>query len=130
MVDADRRNSKQVAVNAATIGSSPDGSHLVFQSEDNEIYGLFRLNVSDGERKRLTTGTDIYPTFSPNGQWIVFTRYADQVALWKVPFEGGEPVKLTNVPGYPLGPAVSPDGKLVAFLWSENGSLPHCAYSA
>jgi tricorn protease len=43
------------------------------------------------------------------------------VALWKVSIEGGEAVKLTNVPGYPDAPAVSPDGKLIAFRWGTSG---------
>ncbi len=30
-------------------------------------------------------------------------------------------MKLTNVPGYLLAPAVSPDGKLIAFSWGKTG---------
>ena len=70
--------------------------------------------------RRLTTGTDVWATFSPDGKWIVFTRYADDVALWKVSAEGGEAVKLTNFSGYPLAPAVSPDSRLVAFYLFKN----------
>jgi Tol biopolymer transport system component len=122
VIDADGRNSKQLATDVDSQGTSPDGNYLIFQSEDAEGVGLFRLNLGDGERKRLTTGTDVHATFSPDGQWVVFTRYADGVALWKVSIEGGEAVKITNLPGYPLAPAVSPDGKLIAFRWGTSGA--------
>jgi Tol biopolymer transport system component len=43
------------------------------------------------------------------------------VALWKVPIGGGEAIKLTDAPGYPLAPAVSPDGRLIGFRWGTSG---------
>ncbi|MDQ3686457.1 MAG: protein kinase, partial [Acidobacteriota bacterium] len=122
VIDADGRNSKQLATDIDSQSVSPDGNYLIFQSEDAEGVGLFRLNLGDGEKKRLTTGMDVNATFSPDGKWVVFTRYADQVALWKVSIEGGEAVKLTKVPGYPVTPAVSPDGKLIAFRWGTSGA--------
>ncbi|CAN5141344.1 hypothetical protein BH18ACI2_BH18ACI2_05380 [soil metagenome] len=84
---------------------------------------MFRLSFSDGEKKRLTTGADLDAAFSPDGQWVVFTRYADDVALWKVPLEGGEAVKLTNFLGYPHAPAISPDGKFIAFYRDRSGMM-------
>ncbi|MDQ3665527.1 MAG: hypothetical protein M3410_02815, partial [Acidobacteriota bacterium] len=120
MIDADGRNSKQIVNDSGATSTSPDGNYLVFQSRDAEGNGLFRLNISEGEKKRLTTGTDLWATFSPDGKWVVFTRYANQVALWKVPIEGGEAIKLTNVSGYPVAPTISPDGKLIAFHWAKN----------
>ena len=121
MIDADGRNSKQIVDEAGSMGASPDGKYLVFQSDDGEGVGLFRLNLSDGEKERLTTGADVWVTFLPDGKWVVFTRWAEQVALWKVSIDGGEAVKLTNVPGAPLAPTVSPDGKVIVFCWRESG---------
>ncbi|MDQ6787482.1 MAG: winged helix-turn-helix domain-containing protein [Acidobacteriota bacterium] len=123
-LEADGRNLKQLADDTGATGASPDGKFLLYQSDDGQDTGLFRLNLSDGERKRLTIGTDINETFSPDGRWIIFTRYADDVALWKISIDGGEAVKLTNCSGYPLSPTVSPDGKLIAFYRLRSGSSP------
>jgi len=118
-IDADGRNLKELSAEAGGGGASPDGKYLVYQSEG----GLFRLSFNDGEKKRLTTGADLDAAFSPDGQWVVFTRYADDVALWKVPLEGGEAVKLTNFLGYPHAPAISPDGKFIAFYRDRSGMM-------
>ena len=38
-------------------------------------------------------------------------------ALWRVPIEGGDPIQLTD--GMNSFPSVSPDGKLIASVYSE-----------
>jgi len=76
--------------------------------------------LKDGSEKRLTHGTDLYGSFSVDGEWVVYTRYSEQVAVWKVPIEGGEALKLTNVSGATLAPMISPDGKFVAFIWRSS----------
>lgn len=118
-IDADGRNAKLITDESGSTVSSPDGKYVVFQSNDNEGVGLFRLNLSSGEKKRLTKGADVWATFSPDGRWIVFSRWGEQVALWKVSTEGGEEIKLTNFSAVPLAPAVSPDGKAIAFYWQK-----------
>jgi Tol biopolymer transport system component len=123
-IDADGRNAKLVSPDAGSDGVSPDGKYLVFQSGDGEGSGLFRLNTDNEERKRLTKGTDVWASVSPDGKWVVFTRYGNQVALWKVPLGGGEAVKLTNIAGFPLAPSVSPDGKLIAFFGVKTERRP------
>jgi Tol biopolymer transport system component len=96
---------------------SPDGRYLVYQDSDtggSEGVGLFRFDNSDGSEKRLTKGVGVWSAFSPDSKWIVFTRYADKISLCKVSIDGGEPIKLFD--GSALMPAVSPDGKSIAFI--------------
>ena len=115
---------KQLSPDAGRSAVSPDGKFLVYQIQEADQTGLFRVNIQDGEKRRLTTGTEEDPTVSPDGKWVVFTRYGDDVALWKVPSDGsGEAVKLTNFPGYPQGAAISPDGKFIAFYRGPNGGM-------
>lgn len=119
-MDADGRSVKQLAGESGSTAASPDGKHLVFQSKDADGVGLFRLDLSSGEKKRLTQGADVWSTFSPDGKWVVFTRWAEQIALWKVSIDGGEAAKLASVPGYATAPAVSPDAKFIAFHWGKS----------
>lgn len=131
-IDPDGRNSEQIADESGSTVASPDGRYLVFQSGDKKGTGLFRLDWKNGEKIRLTAGTDIDPAFSPDGSWLVFTRYADDVALWRVLSSGGEAVRLTNLPGYAMSATVSPDGKHIAFFHSTNSTnkLPSFAVIA
>jgi Periplasmic component of the Tol biopolymer transport system len=74
------------------------------------------MDLSDGSEKLLTKGIIHYPTFSPDGKWLVFTNYKDRVALWKVPVEDGAPTQILVENA--LCSAVSPDGKTIAFALS------------
>ena len=120
-VDADGRGEKELSSEGGSTGATPDGNVLVFQIEDGERTGLFRLNTQNGEKARLTTGTDVDATVSGDGKWVVFTRYGGDVALWKVPIDGGSAVKLTTIAGYPRSAAISPDGKFIAFVRGGSG---------
>jgi eukaryotic-like serine/threonine-protein kinase len=124
-VDVSGGGSKQIAADVLHSAASPDGNYLVFTHDDSDGEGLFRLNVADGERKRLTTGKEMWPTFSPDGKSVIFNRFGEEVAVWRVSIDGGEAVKLTNYLGLPVSPTVSPDGKLIAFYRGKTGTMSH-----
>ena len=118
-IDTAGRGGTQLLDEAGSAAASPDGNYIVFQSNDVDGIGLFKLNLRDRERTRLTSGADTWVTFSPDGKWVVYTRWGNEVELWKAPMSGGEPVKVTNISEFALTPAVSPDGQLVAFRWGK-----------
>jgi Tol biopolymer transport system component len=124
-LDVSGGGSKQIAADVLHTAASPDGSYLVFTHDDADGEGLFRLTVADGERKRLTTGKEMWPTFSPDGKWVIFNRFGDEPAVWKVSIDGGEAIKLTHQLGLPVSPTVSPDGKLIAFYRGMTGTMAH-----
>jgi DNA-binding winged helix-turn-helix (wHTH) protein/Tol biopolymer transport system component len=116
-IDTNGSNAKQLGEVGGSPALSPDGRYLVYQDSDtggSEGVGLFRFDNSDGSEKRLTKGVGVWSAFSPDSKWIVFTRYADKISLCKVSIDGGEPIKLFD--GSALMPAVSPDGKSIAFI--------------
>src|SRR5262249_59373029 len=55
------------------------------------------------------------PACTPEGQWVAYQAPNDAgSSIWKVPIDGGPAVKLSaELMG--AAPAVSPDGKMVAF---------------
>ena len=91
---------------------SPDSQELVIKSCAPEC-GLWRVGF-DGSGGRLITrdSTDSYPTWSPQGNYVVFTsrsRTGDW-ELYRLDLAEDEPIRLTNRPGSDTTPVFSPDG--------------------
>ncbi len=87
-------------------------------------WDLFVLDLQGRQRRRLTTslGDDRQPSWSPDGQRIVFStdRWgARELAI--VTVETGEVERLTWDESVNRSPAWSPDGKTVAFASHRNG---------
>src|SRR5690606_4467731 len=63
---------------------------------------------------------DIEPSVSPDGQFAVFASdRGGNMDLWKVSLPGGVLTQLTLTPARDHAPAVSPDGRTIAFLETD-----------
>jgi len=96
---------------------SPDGTALayvrLFPDERSEIWiHSFTDEVPD---RAIAQGRE--PAFSPDGEWIVYSRVvAKTPTLWRIRRDGTGRSRLGRGSGtHEYGPAVSPDGSLVVY---------------
>src|SRR5215831_15807868 len=79
---------------------------------------LWVADVDGKNVKRLTAdeGTELNPTFSPDGSLIAFTgQYDGNLDVYVVPVTGGVPTRLTWHPGPDVVQGFTPDGSAVLF---------------
>lgn len=126
LVDPDGSNRTQLTVNAGdnyTPAASPDGRYIVFASNRNGSFNIWRVNANDGSSPKQLTFTDsnFYPAFSPDGQLVAYDNQTNStLTVWKVPTEGGEATALIDK--YRM-PVFSPDNQLIACRYDlESGS--------
>jgi TolB protein len=117
---------------------SPDGSKILFVSNRTyelrldggrlEVPGntkLWFVEIDGGRPDRLTTslGMDIYGSWSPDGESVVFMSVRDDnpeiYLLRPDKFEEN----LTNSPARDLNPEWSPDGTKILFMSDRDGNM-------
>jgi DNA-binding winged helix-turn-helix (wHTH) protein len=103
---------------------SPDGRWIAFDS-DGRVgnSGIYVVSVNGGPVRHLVedTSNNSVPSWSRDGKYVYFASNrsggwgADQV--WKVPAEGGEPVRITRQGGFSA--FESPDGQTLYYAKSR-----------
>ncbi|MGI8919805.1 MAG: protein kinase domain-containing protein [Pyrinomonadaceae bacterium] len=125
MVDANGNNARPLTSNNSLNGLpavSPDGRFIVFISNHTGGPHIWRMNSDGTGLKQLTDGlVEIFPTVSPDSQWIVYQNIGD-LRLWKAPIDGGNGQQLTDKLASQA--AISPNGKLVACRYRERELSP------
>lgn len=114
IMQADGTGQRQLTNDPASETSpvvTPDNQFVVFLSSRGGTVQVMRMNLDGSNQVALAQGTTA--TLSPDGKWVIYST-GDLYQLWKVPMDGGEPVRLTDY--FAIRPAVSPDGKMIACL--------------
>jgi Tol biopolymer transport system component len=102
-------------------GVSPDGTRICLVVR-REGRGLLALMASDGTNMRHLAGSlDVRgaPSWSPDGKWLAVTATEGKAnPLFKVPVDGGAPVRLVDGTDSVISnPVWSPNGRVI--LYSE-----------
>jgi len=129
-MDPDGGNLKQLTEGPGDIypQSSPDGRWVVFQSVRSGLTSAWRVSIDGGEPVPLTDKWTANPTVSPDGSLIAcFYREGESnptVKVAVIPFAGGDPVKVLDIPYSVSGPAGlrwTPDGRALTYIDTTGG---------
>ncbi len=113
----------------AYVAWSPNGKSLVFAiyPGDAAAGALYILDLETRATRQITfpgSGEDMYPAFSPDGNFISYSHRTNKTLnVFVVPAAGGEPVQITDDERATLGHAVwMPDGRTLIFGSNRTGS--------
>jgi serine/threonine-protein kinase len=101
---------------------SPDGRDIAFVGVNEN----WMMKAADGIGPVRDMGEGRSLSFAPDGKAIVLTRIGKDTKtlndLWYVPLDGqGQPRPLLRTPAIERVPAVSPDGRYLAYVSNEPG---------
>jgi Tol biopolymer transport system component/DNA-binding winged helix-turn-helix (wHTH) protein len=107
MCDSDGSNCSQLTALHGQTGTarwSPNGRYISFESVAQDYYQVGVVEVPDGTPRVLTTLPGVNngaPNWSRDGESIYFYSSHDPgvYQLWKMPFNGGSPVRVTTKGG-------------------------------
>ncbi len=110
---------------------SKNGNELVFSSLGRQSgqWELVVVNVANPAERRFI-GYGLFPTFSPNGEKILFQRARFRgtrwFSIWTIDYMNGEAMRPTEIAASAnaaaISPAWSPDGKRIVFSTVVNPS--------
>ncbi|HJT68118.1 MAG TPA: protein kinase [Pyrinomonadaceae bacterium] len=117
---------KQLTANDAANFSpvvTPDGRYIVYSVWRGDRRNLWRMNLDGSNPVQLTSGiVDSFPSVTPDSRWVIYSAPSGvKPVLWKVSIDGGAPAQISDHVAT-MG-AVSPDGKLIAFLYPESPEM-------
>ncbi len=104
---------------------SPDGRSIAVISNRGGPVQVWRMSASGGEAQPLTSGDERvrHAFYSPDGRWVYFQP--SHRNIYRLPATGGEVQQITKFPESGLfmeEPALSPDGRNLAYCRSNGGS--------
>lgn len=116
--------------NAGFPSFAPDGRHVVYRVWGSDAQGLRILDLSDKSVKVLTTDYDNLPSWSPDGERIVFTRRHSgfNFDIFTIRPDGGDLRQLTTSPANDAHAVWTDDGRRIMwnsgmYGWREEAAL-------
>jgi len=103
---------------------SPDAKHVVFSMQAGRSWHLFIMNIDGSDLVELTEGRsiDVQPSWSADGQWVVFTSNRAQTDMrhsnkgnwdvWMVGRDGRNLIRLTSDKARDGAPSFAANGRV------------------
>lgn len=94
-------------------------------AEDGGESAVYVVPAKGGTPRRVTAKVPSYlHGWSTDDRMLVFTGGRDgNFDIYKIPFEGGPEIRLTDAPGLDDGPEYAPDGKFIYFNSNRTGAM-------
>jgi Tol biopolymer transport system component len=104
--------------------ATPDGRYIVFTSDRvTGVPHIWRMDADGGNLKQLTSGSgELMPKVTPDGRSVLYGELSGRI-ISRVSIDGGEASQITDQ-GQGGGPAISADGKLIAFRHQPDPNGP------
>jgi Tol biopolymer transport system component len=104
---------------------SSDGETLVFVRELAPGRSEIRAQrLDESESRRLSPGQ--HPVFSQDGKWVVFAApYQRELRIWRIRSDGTGRTPIGRGVRHEARPAISPDGRVVAYVAAEEPPRRH-----
>ncbi len=106
---------------ATAPAASPNGNVILFMSQRDNGWEIYRIQVDGSGLKRLTenAANDGLPTWSPDGRYIAFASDRDgQWSIWVMNANGGNQRRMFALPG-PLDGRVTREPEFITRGWIE-----------
>ena len=106
---------------------APNSHAIAFSSLRSGIWQIFRKDVSSGQpEEQLTTGAGdkTVSEWSRDGRYLLFIQVGNTTAadIWALSLEGDRrPFQVLQTPAIETNPALSPDGRWLAFESAHTG---------
>ena len=105
---------------SAWVRWAPDGSAVTFDNDYAVPARIVTMNGAVRPVRQSSAGTEaeMYPVFSPDGEWVYFSVITGgQFKLWRARPDGSQAAPLaTNTPADDFYPAPSPDGTKIIYI--------------
>jgi TolB protein len=103
---------------------SPDGSQVCFESDRGGRPQIYIMGASGGAAQRITFGDGSYstPVWSPRGDYIAFTKQADNKFSIGVIQPDGKGERILTEGFHNEGPTWSPNGRVIMFFRDAGGN--------
>lgn len=111
--------------------SSVNTKTVAFVNKTNNVNHIWLMDINDSgigtNTRRLTTDTtsEDYPTWSPDGKHILYTRGYNGSAVYIIDADGTNQIRLSPTPGFDITPSWSPDGSKIIYCRLQGLMVPN-----